>query len=284
MQIASGELTPTTRDAVDEAIARFSTSEKPDAPYDFVTAACWMDDARARTREFNEWHYVNLPFVRDGQPIPEGSRGAPNVIWGIDQCVAILEGKAEEPGIDLDMALMILLHLAGDIQQPLHTTNRNDMGGNKVAVGNLKDEQSDLIFSKGGNLHFFWDSAYRRVFREGDAAVAYAAPLYPRQTPVAGHNAARDLVVGAAEKIRAKFPAASLAGSSGGDAREWALESHVIGYDFAYGKLPDTTTGTPVTLTDEYVDGARVIAERQIALAGYRVAKLLNRLFDSGAK
>jgi len=284
MEIASGELTPATRDAVDKAIARFSVNEKPDAPYDLVTAACWMDDARARTKEFNEWHYVNLPFVRDGLPIPEGSRAAPNVIWGIEQCVAILEGKVEEPGIDRDMALMILLHLAGDIQQPLHATNRDDMGGNKVAVGNLKDEQSDLIFSRGGNLHFFWDSAYRRVFRDGDASVEFAAPLYPRQTPVAGHQKARDLVVSAAEKIRAEFPAASLAGASGGDARAWALESHVLGYDFAYAKLPDAAEGLPVALTGEYVEGARGIAGRQIALAGYRIANLLNRLFDPSRK
>jgi len=56
MEIASGELTPATRDAVDKAIGRFSVNEKPDAPYDLVTAACWMDDARARKKEFNEWH------------------------------------------------------------------------------------------------------------------------------------------------------------------------------------------------------------------------------------
>ena len=54
-----------------------------------------------------------------------------------------------------------------------------------------------------------------------------------------------------------------------------------LGYDLAYGKLPD---GKPVVLGQSYVDAARTCAEKRIALAGYRIAALLNRFLDPSGK
>lgn len=281
MKIACGELTPKAREELDAAIARFSAKENPDAPYDAVTAACWMDDARSRTKDFNEWHYVNLPFTREGMPLPEGSLQKPDVIWGIGQSEAIVKGAVEEAGIDRDQALVMLLHLVGDIHQPLHTTANNDLGGNKVSISNLKDQEVDLLFSKGANLHFFWDSAYRREFHDGEVTVSCAAPLYLRQAPVAGHLAAAGLADREAAGIRKKYPPDSFGDILGGDASAWALESHALGYDLAYGKLP---AGSPVVLDKDYVEASRSCAEKRIALAGYRIATLLNRLLDPAGK
>lgn len=282
-QIAREGLTPTARAEVDAAIARFNAAKNPDAPYDFVLAACWMDDARSQTKEFNAWHYVNLPFTRDGEPVPAGSADAPHVVWAIDECEAIIAGKSSHPSVDRDQAIVMLLHLVGDVHQPLHATSRgDDLGGNRVKLANLKDPLVDLIFSRGGNLHFFWDSAYRRVFRDGSATVAYEPPLYERTKPVAGHEAARGLVEREAAVIRQKYPPASFTAGQG-NATEWALESHVIGYDFAYGRLPASVDGAPIRLDDGYVTAARPIAEKRVALAGYRLANLLNHLLDPAA-
>lgn len=282
--IAEQELTLKTREAVAASIARFTAKEKPDAPYDFVTAACWMDDARARTKDYNEWHYVNLPFTREGLPVPEGSRERPNLVWGINRCEAILRGEVEEPGIDRDQALMMLLHLWGDVHQPLHATDRNDAGGNKVVVTNLKDPEVDLLFSRGGNLHFFWDSAYRRKFHDGMAEVEFSAPLYARTTPVHGHMQAADLVRREAASLVAKHPKESLGGGMDGSGEDWAIESHRLGYDLAYGTLPESSPGAPVTLSDAYVGAARECAERRLVLAGLRMASTLNQLFDPPKK
>lgn len=281
MKIACGELTPKAREQLDAAIARFNAKENPDAPYDAVTAACWMDDARSRTKDFNEWHYVNLPFTREGTPLPAGSREKPDVIWAIGQSEAIVKGVVEDPAIDRDQALVMLLHLVGDIHQPLHTAANNDFGGNKVRLANLKDQEVDLLFSKGANLHFYWDSAYRREFKDGEAAVSCAAPLYLREAPVAGHRAAAELVDREAAGLRKKYPPDSFGSVSGGDAPAWALESHALGYDLAYGKLP---AGSPVVLDKDYVEASRSCAEKRIALAGYRIAALLNRLLDPDGK
>ncbi|MEI6491287.1 MAG: S1/P1 nuclease [Verrucomicrobiota bacterium] len=281
MKIAYDGLTPKARTELDASVARFNDKEKPDAPYDAVTAACWMDDARARTREFNEWHYVNLPFTHEGTPLPEGSQQKPDVVWAAGQCEAIIKGTAQEPGVERDQALVSLLHLVGDIHQPLHATENHDMGGNRARISNLKDEEVDLLFSKGGNLHFFWDSAYRREFKDGEVTVSYATPLFPRQMPVTGHRDARKLVDTEAAALEKKYPAASFGDVKSGDPSSWALESHALGYDLAYGKLPD---GKPVVLDKDYVEASRTVAEKRIALAGYRIAALLNQLLDPSGK
>lgn len=280
MSIALGDLTPKARAELEAAIVRFNARENPDAPYDPVTLPCWMDDVRARTKEFNEWHYVNLPFTRDGQPVPEGSRSAPDVVWGVKRCGEIIRDGAVEPGIDRDQAIVMLLHLFGDIHQPLHTTDRNDSGGNRVAISNLEDEQSDLLFTRGGNLHFFWDTAYRRVFKGGKAGVSYSPPLYEREKPVAGHVAARALVDEQAAILKKAHPRGSFDNVSVLDPAAIAGESHVLGFDLAYGKLPP---GKPTALDAPYVAASRTCGEQRVTLAGYRLADLLNRLLDPSA-
>ena len=281
MRIAYDGLTPKARAELDAAVGRFNGKEKPDAPYDAVTAACWMDDVRARTKEFNDWHYVRLPFTREGTPVPAGTRQTPNVVWALGRCEDIVRGVAQEAGIDRDQALVMLLHLVGDIHQPLHTTEHRDFGGNRRLISNLKDVEADLIFSQGGNLHFFWDSAYRREFKDGEVAVSYSSPFFQSLMPVAGHREARKIVDREAAKIRNKYPPESFGDIKGGDASTWAFESHGLGYDLAYGMLP---AGSPAPLGEEYVAASRACAEKRIALAGYRLAALLNRLLDPPGK
>lgn len=275
-QIAWDHLEPAARAKVEAAMKEFNAKEKAD--YTFVMAGCWMDDVRARTRDYNTWHYVNLPFTPDGLPLPEEDAG-PNVVWGADLALGVLAGEKTHDLVPPVDALVIFSHLVGDMHQPLHTANRNeDAGGNRVLVSNLKDPQSDLIFTRGGNLHFFWDSAYRRDFRAGKAGVLYANALYPRNKPLVGHKAALELVRNDADAIEKEFPPSILA-SPVGTPEQWALESHAIGYEFAYGKLPTATGDNPVVLDEAYVTEARTIARKRLALAGYRLAAKLNALF-----
>lgn len=284
-QIAYDHLTPEAKTRIEAALARFNAEDKPDAPYTFVTAGCWMDDIRSRTqpefKQYAPWHYVNLPFTAEGLPLPDASAGA-NVITGVQKCEDVLAGRVNDPSMDKDQALVMLLHLVGDIHQPLHATSRgDDMGGNKVKIGNLKDPLVDLIFSKGGNLHFYWDSAYRRVFQSGYATVSFEAPLYDRATPAAGHLDAVALVREQAAAIEKKFPPASF--KNQGDAAAWALESHAIGFSLAYGQLPKSTGADGVKLAEAYVKASREVAEQRIAFAGYRLAALLNGSYGQPA-
>ncbi len=73
-QQAYNQLTPAAKAKVDESIAAFN--QKQHATYTFfVTAGCWMDDIRGKTKEFNTWHYINLP-VHAGRAAAAGGVGA----------------------------------------------------------------------------------------------------------------------------------------------------------------------------------------------------------------
>ena len=50
---------------------------------------------------------------------------------------------------DRKIALMFLIHIVGDMAQPMHTGRAGDLGGNKIDV---------IYFGKKTNLHSVWDS------------------------------------------------------------------------------------------------------------------------------
>lgn len=276
-QIAYERLNPAAKAAVDKAIAEFD--EKNQAPYTFVTSACWMDDIRSGGlgKVYAPWHYVNLPFVPDVEPEP-GSGTPPNVLWGMDHCLAILKGEVTDPNIDKNQALVMLIHLIGDCHQPLHTTSREgDAGGNKVDITNLKDPILE-IFPKSANLHFFWDSSYRRVMKDGFAIEEYAPKFYTYAQAVEGHTAAQPLIKEKAALLVQTYPPDSL--TLGGTPAEWVRESHQLGYDLGYQKLPGGEAADPTALTNDYVNGARECAQKRIVQAGSRIAETLNAIYS----
>lgn len=290
-QIAWEQLTPEARAGMEAALGRFngkkaSDRSAEDVPYDFVTSACWMDDIRSlRDRyDFGPWHYVNFPFNMEGLPEPTAGEG-PNVIWGIQRCRDIMAGREEDKAIDKDQALVMLMHLVGDIHQPLHTTNRGgDLGGNLVTVRNMHLTREEEMFGKKreGNLHAFWDSSYRRGFREGHALVIYEMPLYDGRMPAAGHLAAMDIVQREATSLRERHP--DLGAPEIDNPGAWAHESHAIGYETGYGKVTRVSpTGSVVKMDERYVNEAHEIAEQRLVLAGNRLAALINRHFESPA-
>src|SRR5262249_41281742 len=89
----------------------------------FMQAARWADDIRSNEKQQHRalWHYINWPFKPDGQP--------PSVQTREPEPVNILTAMAENQRTLANendagrkaIALAWLLHLVGDIHQPLHT-------------------------------------------------------------------------------------------------------------------------------------------------------------------
>lgn len=272
-QVAYAHLTPGARAAVDRSLAAFN--EKNQAGYTFVTAGCWMDDIRGTHKEYAPWHYIELPYTRDGEPFPVAWQV--NALWGIGHCTAILKGERTDPKLDKDQAMVMLMHLVGDVHQPLHTVSRNnDAGGNRVTVPNIVDAMV-AAFPTRKNLHYFWDSAYRRAWKNGEVVETITEPPYLPSDPVKGHALALPLVEEQAAVMEKgcdpeKFPAT-------GSPEGWVRESHTQGYDNVYQKLPGGEAANPVTLDQAYVDNARALAEQKLVQGGRRLAALLNEIF-----
>ncbi len=128
----------------------------------FLRASTWPDWVGSHhPREFHHptWHFINYPFVPPGshldadrhQPKAEGE----NIVEALKNSV-----KKIETGRDAEKAIYLcwLLHLVGDIHQPLHCAQMvseqfptGDQGGNLVLIRTRT--QSGPV-----KLHVFWDS------------------------------------------------------------------------------------------------------------------------------
>ena len=87
-----------------------------------------------------------MPFgikYEDSEKNPKG-----DLVSGIEKCKAVIldENSSEE---DKVFYLKLLVHLMGDLHQPMHVGRAEDKGGNAIKV---------KWFYKGTNLHRVWDS------------------------------------------------------------------------------------------------------------------------------
>ena len=71
-----------------------------------------------------------------------------DLVTGIEHCKSVIKDKKSS---DADKAfyLKLLIHLIGDLHQPMHVGKNEDLGGNKIIVD---------FFSTQSNLHSVWDS------------------------------------------------------------------------------------------------------------------------------
>lgn len=108
----------------------------------------WMDDIKSDKAydSLKPWHYTTIP---DGKKYAEteiNPKG--DVVHGIEFVVNALKSGKLSPNLELDY-LRILVHLVGDIHQPLHVGRGDDKGGNDVKLE---------WFWESSNLHRVWDS------------------------------------------------------------------------------------------------------------------------------
>ncbi len=107
-------------------------------------ASTWMDEARRQPglAYLNSWHYINIEkdqtYVEDKKP---------NLINRLQLAIYNLKNKLGDYQTK-QFNLKVLIHLIGDLHQPLHVGYGSDRGGNDVKVNFLGKET---------NLHKLWD-------------------------------------------------------------------------------------------------------------------------------
>jgi len=188
------------------------------------------------------WHFVDLPFSQDGTALPETP--APNAQTQIAAFRAALGSSASDDVKSYDLTW--LLHIVGDVHQPLHCTTRvrqgqphGDAGGNSVKV---------CAPECTWTLHWYWDS-----------------PQGANNAPIAEVIAASKALPPAPKKV-ARIRKESV----------WVAEGFRLAQQVVY-VAPVGPEGGPYTLDASYEAAARALTLRQVALAGARLANLLNR-------
>lgn len=144
--IAETQLTAKASQGVNALLA-----QEPGATLESIST--WADEHKSRAT--SKWHYVNFP---QGTCHYEPERDCPDgncVVAALDKQINKLktEGSAEERL----KALKYVVHLMGDVHQPLHAGWEFDKGGNKFQI---------QAFGRGSNLHALWDSGLINHYEE----------------------------------------------------------------------------------------------------------------------
>jgi len=285
--IAYERLRPATRQRVDSLLRHhpdyiaFSRGLPPGAPglalEVFQSASVWPDNLRNDPRFYNEaattpvptpmlpgfpdmqrhagWHYVNEPFSTDGTPTVETA--TPNAFTAIVALTRDL-GDPALPAASRAYNLSWLLHLVGDIHQPLHSVARfsraqptGDAGGNRLQV------QSGVTPRDTTNMHSFWDGVVTRANR-GVPDVELARRITDEMRSV--DNSETRVEYGPLFEWTVQ---------------DWVKESATLARYVVYS-LPDRADGSPpVRVTPEYQALAEDVGRQRIAIAGYRLANLI---------
>jgi hypothetical protein len=276
-QAASGEVDRLLHAApVDVSSNRYC----PDPPADVMAAvASWADDVRAGKKN-GVWHYIDIPRTTTKRtkitawcppisPASGGKDAAGCVVDAIEYFAKILSDKSRSDA-DRAEALRYLIHFVGDIHQPLHAIDDSDQGGNCDPVRFAGDPAAT-------NLHSLWDSwLLTSAMQKGSFAdtAAFAASLDARFAPLFESLSKRRV----------------------NDPESWAWESDGLARRMAYGKLnpaiaPEAAGSTVVcaarrksvealhiVISEAYVSQAQPVVDKQLARAGFRLARLLNSI------
>ena len=252
--IAWQQLSPAGREAVAELLAahpdhpRWTTRARSVDPAALLAeAATWPDDIRGDprfhdegsetptppvpglpdTRRHRRWHYVDLG--------PDGVPAAGELDRRIGELARTLGSRGRPT--EHAWALPWLVHLVGDIHQPLHVGHAGDSGGNEVEIEDPFNPRKPFT-----SLHAWWDELPGPPWLRGRRLEQRASRLlaqYPPPVP--------------------------------GTIETWRAESHNL-LASAYPQRP----GSLLPLTDEdFRRRSRDIADRRIVEAGYRLGWLL---------
>lgn len=117
-----------------------------------VYYANWADSAKY-TKEYGytrEWHYFNMERDDSASTAKRSRKG--DVLLAVEALVARMSGDQSTSIVPKEMdeqtMLMLLIHLLGDMHQPLHIGRAADEGGGNIPV---------VFFVESASLHAVWD-------------------------------------------------------------------------------------------------------------------------------
>ena len=114
--------------------------------HDISRLSNWADEIKSDSNWDHawDWHYCTIPNDEDYQK----GKHKGLAIEKVNEFIKTLKNKKETKEKKI-IALKFLIHLIGDLHQPLHVGNGKDKGGNSVKL---------KWFGESTNLHSIWDT------------------------------------------------------------------------------------------------------------------------------
>jgi hypothetical protein len=206
-------------------------------------AATWPDDMRSAPGQFwqktaTPWHYVTLNGIVYDHAPPEG-----DALDALNRYRATLQDPNASLA-DKQLALRFIVHLVGDLHQPLHVGKCCDKGGNEVKV---------KWFGRDLNLHSVWDSA---LVEEEQLSFTELAAKLQRHTSNADVLAWWDI-----------------------NPRDWISESAQL-RETVYPERNRKDPKAPPELSYGYAYKYTPLMEQRLKQAGVRLAAYLNDIYS----
>lgn len=260
-RIAAAHLTPAARTRIARIL---EVPDTPEAIADALAkASTWADETKAQTHT-GDWHFIDLTLQDKESDIPERCPAGNCAPVRIQIFARELRTHAPEQHdqrwSELD-ELRYLVHLVGDIHQPLHTISDADLGGNC--------EQLKTPIDNARNLHALWDGGIIAEMNMSDKELTASL----QAEVIAMTETAREhLISGAVD--------------------DWTWQSHGVAERDVYYRLhipvepaifPRTCAEAPIAITSFqppidglYIDDMKPLVRAQLIKGGLRLAKLLN--------
>lgn len=209
--------------------------------------ANWADGYRVAHPDTGSFHFIDMPLnettIDPSQPWAQNC-----ILQKLPAEIRVLGDTTETRERRIE-ALKWVVHLTGDLHQPLHCSERDDdHGGNDVKV-----KYPGMVAKQ--KLHKVWDSL---LLEEGlgDTELSnYAETL--------NHDKPSDLTV-SSEEVELK---------------SWAVESHKVAKTNAYKDIPAVNGA----ITTAYINQNTPVVQLQLQRAGVRLAAILNLALGGGA-
>ena len=235
-EIAQRNLTPAARARIAELFPNAASA---------ASLSFWADDIRETVEELSNWHFVSIPLNQtnydENRDCPATPRGD-CVINAIERVKKTLADPFAPVSTRRD-ALKFLVHFVGDLHQPLHTVD-DLFGGTGLQVTFFVNVPKKAKVPT--TLHWIWDTGLIRAsFRGWGSYLDFLEDTW--------------------------LPGRNVDELTRGTTVEWALDAHQIAIDVAFASI---TTGSE--LGEEYLKKARPHVDRQLAVAGLRLARILN--------
>jgi hypothetical protein len=258
--------------------------------------ATWADDSRTDANA--AWHFWDIPLADKTAAMPAFCDGAGCVVSALKTQIAILQDTSADR-VKRQQALMFVIHFMGDEHQPLHVVDNGDRGGNCVPVSfeltgftritsQGKDKDGNPNGSYSPNLHSIWDSS-----------------IIETMTGVENAGNRDELTQAFADSIVTSYKSTIKSAKSkhvnfDTDFETWAIATHKLAGPKVYKKLPASipVDPHPAMLTSclgvsskfaplnevaaaPYVSSEKPAIRRQLALAGGRLAAVLNTVWPA---
>jgi len=263
-KIAAKDLSPDTR----KKVAAILGTNDAGVDAAMADAATWPDEIDKKTTGTGDWHFIDVPV--SGAFSVAGL--CPQHNCAIDRIQEMSDRlRTNQTGFTLPVTpspprpmasqeLAFLIHLVGDIHQPLHAANDGDRGGN---CENLTKALVHADHSRTTELHAVWDNdevfTVLKALGNEDAAASALFQRFKSGTPV------RQAAV-----------------------TDWAHESNDLARKDVYQALHIPNRTAPagqcatnvakVSIDQKYLDSNVMDTEQQLLRAGIRLAGVLNQI------